>query len=321
MKRTLLLFVIAGITGLAVSCGSSPDQVSASRIVRQFNNYLKESAQDKSFVQVPVGKYELNDDDDRLQLRMLQAAGLITYKASRYPWWEKSVRYTRKPYQVTRYFYGYTYTDEEYRWVSEDVYTFEDHYIVQVALTQKGESLVVDSMPEPIEKKDKDLINKEVDPNKYAWNKVDLTEKWDVIENPFLPKETAKKAENTVEETHSSTTEKSQTANGQKDETERIDKKMYEAYKALSLDSHYVIMKGSGLKAVKARNIQINTKNGHPQATAEVILSTNGTSDAARILRRAEDGQKMLVPVTLTYYLDKGWVLDEKGDMPDDYDD
>lgn len=310
--KTLLMTLLAG--GLLLSCSPSPDRVSSGDIVRQFNNLLKETAQQDSFVEVEVGEYEANSDYVRSRLRMLQAAGLVTYNVSRLPWWEKSVRTYRKAFPVTRYFYGYEYTDEEYRWVSEDVYNFEDHYIVRVELTKKGQSLVVESAPEPVEKEDKDLKSPEVDPGKYAWNKVDLTENWKTIENPFIKKEPSGTTETRTTETQTTTTTtpRSNVEEAvEEDPTERIEKSMYDAYKSFSPNSHTVMLKGYRVKAVKARNIQVNTSSGKPKATAEVIVSTVNTTDAARIYQGVEDGEKNLVEVSLDYYLDKGWVLDK----------
>ena len=310
--KSVLMTLLAG--GLLLSCTPSPDRVSSGDIVRQFNNLLKETAHQDSFVEVEVGEYEVNNDYERSRLRMLQAAGLVTYKVSRFPWWEKSIRTYRKAVPVTRYFYGYEYTDEEYRWVSEDVYNFEDHYIVRVELTKKGQSLVVDSAPEPAEKEDKDLKSPEVDPGKYAWNKVDLTENWKTIENPFLKNEPSVSTETreTETQTTTTTTPRSSTEEAvEKDYTERIEKSMYDAYKNFSPNSHTVMLKGFRIKAVKARNIQVNTSSGQPKATAEVIVSTANTTDAARIYQGVEDGQKDLVEVSLNYFLDKGWVLDK----------
>ena len=323
MKRSFILMVAILAGGLLLSCSPSPNHLSSGTIVRQYNQYLKESAQQKNFITVEVGEYELNGDGERYRLRMLQAAGLVTYNVKRLPWWEKSVRTYRKSVPVTRYFYGYSYTDEEYRWVSEDVYNFEDHYIVQVELTKKGQSLVVDALPEPIDKEDKDLKSPEVDPSKYAWNKVDLTENWKTIENPFLKKQASGTTENRETETHTTTaTPRNSTEETvQEDNTERIEKSMYDAYKNFSPNSHTVVLKGFGIKAVKARNIQINTSRGYPEASAEVILSSINTTDAARIYRGVEDGQKQLVKASLTYYLDKGWVLDDKDSLEDYLDD
>ena len=54
-------------------------------------------------------------------------------------------------------------------------------------------------------------------------------------------------------------------------------------------------------------------KTGYDIITANQIVETVDVSDAGRIKCYVEEGQKMLYKVALTYYLDKGWVLDEGG--------
>ena len=317
MKTLFKLSVLALAGSMLLSCVSSPNRISAGDIVRQYNKLLKNEAIHEHFVDLQVGTYEMNDPAERLTLRQLEAAGLVTYDVTRYPWWEKTFRNYRKAVPVTRYYWGYAYQEEEYRTVKENVYNFEDHYVVNVNLTRKGKSLVVDERPEPLFEEDKDLVQPEIDPDKYAWNKTDLSENWPEIENPFIQKDAPADPAVQVTDPVEPPVEKPEAAPATpaaapQDQTERIDAKQYEAYHALSLSSESVILKAFGVKAVKARNIQISTENGVPTATAEVILTTSGTTDAGRIIEGVENGFKHLVPVTLTYYQDKGWVLDEE---------
>lgn len=315
MKTLFKLSVLVLAGSLLLSCVSSPNRLSSGEIVRQYNKMMKKAATNEYFVDLEVGKYEENSSAERLILRQLEAAGIVTYEVARYPWWEKTFRTYRKAVPVTKYYWGYAYQDEEYRTVKENVYNFEDHYIVGVGLTRKGKSLVVEERPEPVYETDKDLADPEIDPDKYAWNKKDLTENWPEIENPFIQKEEpaapAQKPAAPAQAEDRPATPSTPADEPEEDPTERIDARKYEAYNALDLNSEDVILKAFSVKAVKARNIQISTASGTPKATAEVILTSYGTTDAGRILEGAENGFHQLATVTLTYYQDKGWVLDE----------
>ena len=48
------------------------------------------------------------------------------------------------------------------------------------------------------------------------------------------------------------------------------------------------------------------------KATAFVTLRTTDVTDFARIICNIEDDQKVAIPVTLSYFMDKGWVIDDK---------
>lgn len=321
MKRLLLFFCLVISGGILSSCTSSPDRISSNDIVKQFNEKIKNEAEQDHFVNLTIGKYELNSDDARMTLRQLEAAGLVTYSVDRYPWWEKTLAHYRKPFTVTHRYWGYDYHETEYRWVTEDRYNFEDHYIVNVFLTKKGKSLVISEMPTAVEVVDKDMVDDSVDPSKYAWNKKDLTETWPTIENPFLRRDEERPAatpeDNPQRPSQPSWDEGTEVVDvtETRDPTVRIDSLKYEAYKALQPMEESVTLKGYSIKAFKARNIQIFQQDGHPVAQAEVLLKTYDTTDAARILEGMENGKKQLVPVTLTYYLDKGWVLCDPDDM------
>jgi len=326
MKRSLLLSVLLLSGGLLSSCISSPERLSSNTIVKQYNKLLKGMAIQDHFVELNVGKYELNDDDSRLKLRELEAADIVSYSVERYPWWEKTVQNYMKPYTITHNYWGSQYHETQYKMVKEDRYNFEDHYIVNIGLTKKGQSLLVTEMPQPVEEVDKDMKQPEVDKSKYAWNKKDLTENWPYIENPFLKKEEPKPEEtdnSTPSNQGGSKPRTTETPTQKvKDPTVRIDSLKYQAYQTLETTAETVTLKGYSVKAFKARNIQIFQKDGYPVATADVLIKTYNTTDAARILEDREDGEKVCTRVTLKYYIDKGWVLDRSSSEVDfdDYD-
>ena len=189
MKPISILLMVGGAL-LAISCSRpSSDSISEKFIVKQANKQLEMNVENCDYGYITVGEYECNDDSDREELRMLEAAGLITYDVVRYAWWEKTLVNRKEPHNVDYYYTwsgAYAYTKTEYRTVKKTDYNFFDHYIVKVALTDKGEKYVVEDIPDPVEDIDEDMVEKEVDPSTYAWNQADLSEEWPYISNPFI---------------------------------------------------------------------------------------------------------------------------------------
>ncbi len=314
----LLVSVVFVLSGCETH---SPDRISGNDILKQFNEYLKTNAMEQAYVPIPVGTFEYNDDSHRYELRQLEAAGIITYDVERYAWWEKSRQSTRQSYRVEKYFWGYSYYDTEYRTVKRDKYDFMDHYIVNIALTPKGNKLVLSELPVATDMEDEDLKSPDIDTSKYAWNNADLTEYWEDIPNPFIePEEPAvvetpeAVADTTVTEDvdHSDVVEEEVADDG----IERIEASQYEKYRRLECDYESVYLKTYRLKGIKARNIHIVNVDGVAVARAEVVVATHDVSDVARVMYGTENDQRVLYNVELRYFYDKGWVIESVGETP-----
>lgn len=306
MKRFSKWLVFVSIFSIVASCTQSSDVISEKLILAQFNNELHLRANDAYYVPINIGKFDCQNDSERYQLRQMAAAKLVTYDVSRYVWWEYYYEMVRESYQVQRRFWGYNYTDTEYRNVKKDHYNFEDHYVVDVELTKKGEKLVVNELPVPIATIDEDLIDPNVDPLDYSWNKVDLSEAWPTVENPFIVSEKKKKI--VTEPVKSREQEKTKNKPLNVD-IECIDSLQYDQFNKLILSSERVYLEAYECKGIKARNIQIYDVDGLRRARAEVIVSCYNVTDVGRIYYGVEDGKRMLANVKLEYYQDRGWVL------------
>ena len=304
-----------------VGCSQSPDSISESTILKQFNKQLAMEAAAEEYCPIQVGTYDCPNDTYRLKLRQLEAAKLITYDVERYAWWERSFKNVRESYRVLRGSYWYSYYDTEYRTVKKTNYDFEDHYVVTVTLTSKGEKLAVEDLPSAAIEEDPDLIQPEIDPSKYAWNKVDLTEEWSYIPNPFLKPEEKKEVKDEPT-TENPKKEEKKAENKETEKVDRIDSLQYEKYNQLYLDAQNVFLKAVEVEGIKARNIQFYEKNGSRKARAEVIVATKNTTDVGRIFLDVEDDIRQVVPVEFEFYQDKGWVLcSDLEDIDEDYDD
>ena len=241
----------------------------------------------------------------------MAAAGLITYKATRYAWWEKSKANERKAVTVTKSLFGYyTYKDTEYRTVKTDKYEFCDHYVVDIALTEKGKKLLTE-YPDAVHNQDKEVqYDTDLeDPSEYIWNKVDLSEVWPEIENPFIEKkkETPKSDESKV------TTQEREVKPIEAEKITRIDSLQYQAFLQLDLSKNeLVFLHAYDIKAKKMRFIQVFEESGAPKCRAELILVTKKVTDAGRIYYDVMEGEKYFKHITMNYFNDKGWILDSE---------
>lgn len=300
-----IIIVIASVSG----CKQSPTSISKRVILNQTNKKMKLDACDRSVVWIRVGKYEVSDSTERVRLRELAAAGLVTYKVTRYAWWEKSKTNERRAVTVTKSLYGiWSYKDTEYRTVKADNYEFCDHYVVDIALTDKGKKLLTDP-PEADHLQDKEVqMDSDLeDPSEYVWNKTDLSEVWPKIENPFIEK----KESSTKSSVTNNTQKEQKTQSVEPEKVTRIDSLQYKAFMQLDLNKYKgLYFKAYDIKAAKVRDIQIYEESGFPKSKAELILILKNVTDAGRIYYGASEGVKFFTPINLDFYVDKGWILD-----------
>lgn len=308
MKKSLLFATAILFVAMFWGCAPSPDTISESTILKQFNQEIEYDAVSEQYATIKIGTFDCPDYNYRLKLRQLEAAELITYDVERYAWWEHTVKNVRESYRVQRYTWYYSYYDTEYRTVKKDDYNFEDHYVVTIALTSKGQKIAVEDLSSEAIEEDEDLVDPEIDPSKYAWNKVDLTEEWPYIANPFLKPE-KEEVEPKAKTQDENKEEEKPAKKENKEKIERIDSMQYEKFNQLYLDSAPAILKAGEIEGIKARNIQIYEVDGIRKARAEVIVATKNTTDIGRIYYGTEDDQRALATVQFEFYLDKGWVL------------
>ena len=322
MKKNFTNILMAAVmlfAGVALTaCSSSPDTISERTILKEVNKFMERKAENVDYADLLVGKFQCDDDYQRLTYRQLAAAGLIDYSVERYAWWERATKPVRESYQVYRQGWWYSYYDTEYRWVRRTTYDFCDNYIISVWPTNKGNKICIEYF-EPAEEIDEDMIQPEEDASKYAWNKADLSEEWPYIPNPFLEPEKPVEpvaeepvAEEVVAEEVEVDTYAPATQEPEDDGIDRVDINQYNAYmNNCDGDTMDLLIKVCEYEAIKARNIQIYEKDGARYARAEVIIATVDVTDAGRILKNKQEGERELKEFEFVYYQDKGWVLCE----------
>lgn len=280
---------------MLVSCSESSDTLSESTVKSLVKKELTRQNRMEGTAYVQVGYFECNDAQQRYQLRQLAANDLITYKCDPI----KKKERVQKTRQVKRYgFFGYSYTDTERYWVDEDVTT----YFVTIALTEKGQKLVVaDKEMEPSDDA-KDLkLDQEFDRSKFPESQVnfdEFAEPAPVAEEPVA--EVAEAVDSAmvdsvavveeVEEQPAPKKEKPKSEYEQAKDKESFETVLLQAYK---------------LKIVKARNI---LKTGDFTGVAEVVFEYTDVNAVGRILANVDEGKRFLADgLKFVYYQDKGW--------------
>ncbi len=327
-KRNFFAHEAMGLAVLAVSlmisCSSNdPDKLSAGTVEDLVEELLEESAQDQSYVTVRVGKYEENDWAARARLMQLQAAGVITYKVERFAWWNKTlaVDYTYRYYETV---------GGRYEKIGNVYYDFEEHIVVTVGLTDEGKIICVDSIPQPQPKVDKDMEQPEFNPADFPESKINLKENWKYIPNPDAPPAPAN-VKQKKEDTYDLGKALREEQSGVKESAPVEHHEVYddEAPKRLSLDiktsmaweklkdqlhDEDVILKSSRLKVKKARFIQIfdDKTTGVRCGCAEIIIEMTDVTPAGRVMEQKYDGIRLCAPVSLVFFYDKGWILQDK---------
>lgn len=323
MKKSFIACALVA-SGFFASCSDTPDSLSSGKIETLVEEMLESSGQEQGYIQIPVGYYELNNIETRYQLSRLSAAGLITYKVECYNWWNKIL-------QISNDYWGDSYGSVNY---SE-----EKHVMVRVELTEEGKKLMVDSIPEPKPVLDEEMMQPEVNLVDFPENKitkenyVKTFENWPVVPCPDTSSSNIHKDESTLEsdEVETITTAQNEMEEAFEDNNEYL-KQIEEyrnnnKYQVLSMDlattSKYeaakkkenkqaVIMKAYKLKVEKARFIQIVNNDEGVHATAEVIVQYSDVTPVCRAWRQIYNDTRLCAPVTLVYYSDKGWILQEK---------
>ena len=336
MKKYYLFLTLAAVMLVMSSCGDSPDSISGRKVKKLYNKQLKEACANQVFTQIDTGYYELNSASDRATLKRLEAAGLITYSVERYAWYNKVTSKQRVAHNVDYYYTwtgAYAYTKKEYSTKTRTGYELEEHFMVNVQLTDAGRKIAVDSLPEPLSKEDKDLVLPEYVAADWPEDSIDVTEDWPVI--PYPVEDTKNNKNNKAVANNNNNTD-NKVADNKIDENandSKIDEKAdnskpkdndgvvcldpetkarYEAEK----DKEYkeaAYLKAFNIVVAKVRNIQIVEKDGATKAKAEVIIKTKDVTHAGHIMYNGViNDMPKKQDVNLTYYLDKGWVLDEE---------
>lgn len=292
MKIKSFLFLAALV--FLGACASDNTKISPSSIARQAEKLLESDGNTIIWELLTTGTFNCDDELDRLRYAQLQEAKLVQYSVKRYAWWEKSKKWSWRG----------SYT----------AYDFCDHYVATVSLTSKGKALVLDEAPFGEKDIDKDLISAEYDAGRFSWGKKDFSEVWPEIPNPFVepekPVERNEEMENVTVQSSGAKSVKSKTKK-ENDGVERSDTLAYEAYFALDFDDtiEFKCIREGKKHVVKVRNIRIIEPLS--RAEAEVIVATSDVTDAGRILNGLENGMREMMTASLTYYVDKGWVVHE----------
>lgn len=300
-KVLIFAFAIGGMMALA-SCGGGTDTISKSKAKRILNKEMTRTHQDMFYGKLPVGFFECNDNDVRYQLRQLAANDIITYNCTKVMKTER-VRHSR---QVQQGFF-YTYYTTEYYYTNEKVPT----YFVEVALTDKGRKIVVDSIPEVVDPLEADLKQPDIDYDNFPESKVDPDE------FPEPPAAVKPIAATESEEYEPVPPEEGLDDFDPEEVSEQVvntnsDNREYDQAKAREHVEEVIVIAGEN-KLVKVRNIRVGSHRSEG-AQCEVVLERANVTPFGRIYGHMYNGQRILAKARFIYYEDRGWVVKSDDD-------
>lgn len=324
MKRSIITtmativrrFAYVAVAALLVtSCSDNPDKLPAGTVEDLVEDLLKQSGQDQSYVQIPVGTFELNNQNARGMLMKLKAAGVINYDVKRYAWWNKTL-------SIQNYYRWREYVGPHYERIGSTYYDFEEHFVVTVSLTDAAKKYEVDEIPVAEAKDDTDMKQPDVDFDSFPEAKVSLTEQWPYIPNPEAEPVAGQQVPETVTVDLSEQVEEEDpgcvTDEYDDDAPQRLslDIETSMAYEEVQakFNQKMATLKSARLKVKKARFIQVfdNPDSGVRCGSAEIIIEMDEVTDAARVLEKKCNGIRFCSPVNVVYFADKGWVLQDK---------
>ena len=314
MKKVLLLGT-AILAIIITSCSSQTRDNLPSDVVKEaVEEQMKLNMLDQSYTKLQTGYFECNNEDNRIILAKLAAAGVIEYKVERFAWWKKHL-YAGNSFGT---FYGGT------------SYKFEEHFMVSVKLTEEGKKFVVDSIPTPEKLIDEDLKQPEIDltklpENNYVaelWPNIPCPENKDAAKNQ-TPADSEKAVEQVAQRSNLNdifaTNTPKEEPNTEQSSWVSLDVdtelKYLAATEKVNIES--VIMKSSALEVDDVRFIQTfsHPENRANYALAEVIAKTTDVTPAGRIIDQKYEGTKLCATVIFEYFNDKGWVLRADKDL------
>lgn len=275
MKMIMKSSLLMGGVLLLASCGDS-SQFTKGTAESAASEVMQVLEDNYNYSTVKTGYYECDDDGDRLKLRKLAAAGVVTYKAEKV-------------------------TDVRGGWYSYNV----DHVFVTVALTEEGQKYVltqeeVDAIDEARSKAgvDEDLHYSAMD-EEYPEDAVPVEETFPGDKAGSSPSDSGS-ASSSSSADYSSTSSSSDAA----------EMSAYEKAKARE-NSETVYVETFKVRVAKARNLRCTEemmKDG--KATAEVIIECFDVTPFGRILGGVREGERDINKLSFIYYNDKGWVAD-----------
>lgn len=314
MKK-VLLFGTAILALIITSCSSQTRDNLPSDVVKEaVEEQMKLNMLDQSYTRLQTGYFECNNEDNRIILAKLAAAGVIEYKVERFAWWKKHL-YAGNSFGT---FYGGT------------SYKFEEHFMVSVKLTEEGKKFVVDSIPTPEKLIDEDLKQPEIDLTKLPennfvaeqWPDIPCPENKDAVKNQ-TPADSEKAVEQVAQRSNLNdifaTNTPKEEPNTEQSSWVSLDVdtelKYLAATEKVNIES--VIMKSSALEVDDVRFIQTfsHPENRANYALAEVIAKTTDVTPAGRIIDQKYEGTKLCATVIFEYFNDKGWVLRADKDL------
>jgi len=321
MKRIIIGLMAMFCVLSLVSCGEKDKEISTKKIVKLYNDKNEQ----KFYVSIDTGYYEVNDKNQRLMLEKLSKAGVIQYVVERYAWYTECKKIEiPSPQKIFDYYYigenNIIKSETKYKPVDTVTkYDYEEHFMVKVTLTDKIQKYIKKEEVETVEV-DKDMIIPEYNEKDWPYDTLQSAEKWPVIIKPSepklpherieIPKPQEKKVEQPVVEKKTEIVKEKKPTYPICKCLDKTTKDLYENAKKNEC-SGKVELFAYEIKAVKARKIQTyKAKTGVNFIKAEIITNTVDVTPQGHLL----NGKNLIngIPnMTVVYLCDypKGWKI------------
>ncbi|MBQ1858997.1 MAG: hypothetical protein II605_07370 [Paludibacteraceae bacterium] len=326
MKTRYFLFA-AAVALVMASCGVDNTQLDSKKINKLYNEKLTELCMDKVYTTIDTGYYELNDPSQRYVLQQLASAGVIDYKVERFAWYNKCTRIGNTVTKVVEFYCQdngeFDHRQNVYGKGEIISYEFEEHFMVDVRIKRKYQSMLVDALPVPYIE-DEDLAAPLYDNLEWPTDALENNEAWPVLVAPAIPeppverKDIKCKPKKEAPKVQSRPVAPKRVAapRESKPRCVSVDMATTTRYNEAKLAENHgeVLILAYEIAALKCRNIQIfNKEDNSLAARCEVIVQSKNVTPQGHILESdIIDGIPAKVNITLTYYVDKGWVIDSQ---------
>ena len=187
MKHFKLIMLGAIATLCLASCGSKDGVLSTGDIKGLTNDYLAENQTNVLVEDLKVGIFETRKFEEIDYYMKLAKLGVVTCDVQNYQWYTRVTKKKRHIDYITKYYYKGTdeFAYEKAHFDDGPVvtdYILENHYVLNVQLTKKGQSMVFS----PKVKVEED-VQPAYDPEKFPMDEAELFTPVEVKPAPALP--------------------------------------------------------------------------------------------------------------------------------------
>lgn len=276
VKKARLWGVLLAGSGMFILCSCGNGELTKGKAEDALEEGLVMFKDSSQFDVLPVGYFQIDDENAREQLQKLANAGMITYKAN------KVIEH--KKYSNYSYFGGRTYS-------TRDI----DHYFATVGLTPEGEKFIITDPVTEIADKDMENKNKDKDIDIDALNQATAADSIRIADSIAAVEAAAAEAAMQADDMKQVPEVKSEYQLAQ-------EKQSYTTFYVLSHKN----------KIVKIKDVYCPEELlKHGKASCDYIYENVKVTPFGRILGKVTEGERHKRSASFIHYIDRGWCVDK----------